>query len=230
MQPPYQPSRNKPAAGDAGFAYADPNNATTLPPQTQRTIGDALDANGVAWAWYAGAWNAAVKDGTRAPSKKREVIYAPETAGVDHFTVRPTRRRGSHAVRHGIHSAADHAPLRSRTAAGDCPTRCRSRLAWRASDGRSYLRARSALTAARSHRSLSDAKQSRRRLVVLHGRRRAGRCLGRRVGRLGAHHVHVEYQQRIGRDFLLRSRPVGEFRRYEQLPFCARLHQHQGLL
>ena len=61
MQPPYQPSRNKPAAGDAGFAYADPNNATTLPPQTARTIGDALDAKGVAWAWYAGAWNAAVK-------------------------------------------------------------------------------------------------------------------------------------------------------------------------
>ncbi|HEX3398089.1 MAG TPA: acid phosphatase [Steroidobacteraceae bacterium] len=81
MQPPYQPSRNKPAAGDAGFEYADPNNATTLPPQTQRTIGDALDAKGVAWAWYAGAWNAAVKDGTRPPAKRREVIYAPETAG-----------------------------------------------------------------------------------------------------------------------------------------------------
>jgi acid phosphatase len=81
MQPPYQPSRNKPAAGDASFAYADPNNATTLPPQTARTIGDALDAKGVAWAWYAGAWNAAVKDGTRPPSKRREVIYAPESAG-----------------------------------------------------------------------------------------------------------------------------------------------------
>ena len=81
MQPPYQPSRNKPAAGDATFAHADPNNPTTLPPQTQRTIGDALDAKGIAWAWYAGAWNAAVKDGTRPPSKKREVIYAPETAG-----------------------------------------------------------------------------------------------------------------------------------------------------
>ena len=69
MQPPYQPSRNKPAAGDASFAYADPNNPTTLPPQTRRTIGDALDAKGIAWAWYAGAWNAAVKDGTRPPSK-----------------------------------------------------------------------------------------------------------------------------------------------------------------
>jgi acid phosphatase len=81
MQPPYQPSRNKPAPGDASFAYADPKNPTTLPPQTRRNIGDALDAKGVAWAWYAGAWNAAVQDGTRPPSKMREVIYAPETAG-----------------------------------------------------------------------------------------------------------------------------------------------------
>ena len=81
MQPPYQPSRNKPARGDASFAYADPNNPTTLPPQTQRNIGDALDAKGITWAWYAGAWNAAVKDGRRPPSKMREVIYAPETAG-----------------------------------------------------------------------------------------------------------------------------------------------------
>ncbi len=81
MQPPFQPSRNKPAAGDASFAYADSNNATTLPSQTQVNIGDALDAKGVAWAWYAGAWNAAVRDGTRPPSKTREVIYAPQTAG-----------------------------------------------------------------------------------------------------------------------------------------------------
>ncbi|MEO7206316.1 MAG: acid phosphatase [Steroidobacteraceae bacterium] len=81
MQPAYQPSRNRPAPGDTSFAYADPNNPTTLPPQTRRNIGDALDAKGVAWAWYAGAWNAAVKDGRRPPSKMREVIYAPETAG-----------------------------------------------------------------------------------------------------------------------------------------------------
>ena len=81
MQPPYQPSRNKPASGDASFAYADPHNSTTLPPQTRRNIGDALDAKGIAWAWYAGAWNAAVADGRRPRSQKREVIYTPETAG-----------------------------------------------------------------------------------------------------------------------------------------------------
>ncbi len=80
MQPPYQPSRNKPAAGDASFAYANPNNPTTLPPQTRLTIGDELDAKRIDWVWYGGSWNAAVKDGTRPPSKMREVIYAPETA------------------------------------------------------------------------------------------------------------------------------------------------------
>jgi acid phosphatase len=80
MQPPYQPSGNKPAAGDLSFTYADPNNATTLPPQTRLNIGDALDAKRINWTWYAGSWNEAVADGRRAPSKMREVIYAPQTA------------------------------------------------------------------------------------------------------------------------------------------------------
>ena len=79
MQPPYQPSGNTPAAGDADFLYADPNNATTLPPQTQATIGDALDAKQVHWTWYSGSWNTALADGRRPPLESREAIYAPET-------------------------------------------------------------------------------------------------------------------------------------------------------
>jgi acid phosphatase len=56
MQPAYQPSFVAAAAnGDA--RYADPTKATALPPQTQATIGDTLDAKGVNWAWYAGGWN-----------------------------------------------------------------------------------------------------------------------------------------------------------------------------
>jgi acid phosphatase len=81
MQPAYQPSGNVPAAGDASLAYADPGRATTLPPQTAATIGDALDAKHVDWIWYAGSWNAAVEDGSRAPTAKREVIYAPAAPG-----------------------------------------------------------------------------------------------------------------------------------------------------
>jgi acid phosphatase len=59
MQPPYQPSANKPAAG-GDPAFADPANPTTLPPQHEQTIGDLLSAKGVSWAWYAGAWQAAL--------------------------------------------------------------------------------------------------------------------------------------------------------------------------
>jgi acid phosphatase len=79
MQPSYQPSGNKPAAADADFLYADPDNATTLPPQIQATIGDALDAKHVNWIWYSGAWDAALADGRRSPLMSRTAIYAPST-------------------------------------------------------------------------------------------------------------------------------------------------------
>jgi acid phosphatase len=55
MQPPYQPSSNKPAK-DGDRRFADPKLATTLPPQTMQNIGDLLSAKGIRWAWYAGAW------------------------------------------------------------------------------------------------------------------------------------------------------------------------------
>jgi acid phosphatase len=70
MQPAYQPSYVAPAPG-SDARYADPGKPTTLPPQTQATIGDRLDAKGVAWAWYAGAWNKA-SAGTPAA---RSIIY-----------------------------------------------------------------------------------------------------------------------------------------------------------
>ncbi|MEO7068656.1 MAG: acid phosphatase [Rhodanobacter sp.] len=39
---------------------ADASNGYTLPPQTHLTIGDALSAKGVDWAWYSGGWQAAL--------------------------------------------------------------------------------------------------------------------------------------------------------------------------
>src|SRR3984893_15539463 len=83
MQPAYQPSGNKPSVTDTDYLYADPNSATTLPPQTGGTIGDALDAKRVNWIWYSGSWDAALADGRRPPLKLREAIYAPATAGGD---------------------------------------------------------------------------------------------------------------------------------------------------
>ena len=72
-QPPYQPSGHPPAAGGS-LDLADPAR-WPVPPQTQRTIGDALSEKGVSWAWYSGGWNAATADGRRPADQKREVIY-----------------------------------------------------------------------------------------------------------------------------------------------------------
>ncbi len=65
MQPPFQPSYNPPATDDASGLYATPLEPTTLPAQTLATIGDLLDARGVAWTWYSGGWSAAVADRTK---------------------------------------------------------------------------------------------------------------------------------------------------------------------
>jgi acid phosphatase len=59
MQPPYQPSANKPPDG-GDPTLADPAAATTLPPQTMKNIGDLLSEHGVDWAWYGGAWQMAL--------------------------------------------------------------------------------------------------------------------------------------------------------------------------
>jgi acid phosphatase len=76
MQPPYQPSANKPAPeGDP--AYADPAKPTTLPPQTERTIGDLLSLKGVAWAWYAGAWQAALDGENATPAPNFQYHHQP---------------------------------------------------------------------------------------------------------------------------------------------------------
>ncbi len=58
MSPPFQPSTSQdPTRRD----YAAADSPNTLPPQTHRHIGDALDAKGVEWAWYAGGWGLAVQ-------------------------------------------------------------------------------------------------------------------------------------------------------------------------
>jgi acid phosphatase len=59
MAPPYQPSWVRPPAG--GDAYsADPQDPSVLPPQGYDTIGDLLSRAKVSWAWYGGAWQAAI--------------------------------------------------------------------------------------------------------------------------------------------------------------------------
>jgi acid phosphatase len=67
MAPPYQPSWVRPAPGGDAMT-ADPESHDVPPPQTYNTIGDLLSERGVSWAWYAGAWQAALEhrgDGSR---------------------------------------------------------------------------------------------------------------------------------------------------------------------
>jgi acid phosphatase len=76
MQPPFQPSANGPAPG-GNPAYADPAKPTTLPPQTEQTIGDLLSAKGVSWAWYAGAWQAALDGKNAGPAPNFQYHHQP---------------------------------------------------------------------------------------------------------------------------------------------------------
>jgi acid phosphatase len=76
MQPPYQPSANKPAEG-GDPAYADPSKPSTLPPQTMPNIGDLLSQKGVSWAWYAGAWQAALDGRNATPVPNFQYHHQP---------------------------------------------------------------------------------------------------------------------------------------------------------
>lgn len=76
MLPPYQPSSVKPAAG-GDPAFADPANPSTLPPQTEQTIGDLLSAKGVSWAWYGGAWQAALSGKNARPVPNFQYHHQP---------------------------------------------------------------------------------------------------------------------------------------------------------
>jgi acid phosphatase len=76
MQPPYQPSGNKPAQ-DGDTALADPAVPSTLPPQTAQTIGDLLNAKGVGWAWYSGAWQAALDGKNAVPAPNFQFHHQP---------------------------------------------------------------------------------------------------------------------------------------------------------
>lgn len=88
MAPPYQPSYVLPAPGGDPH-LANPEDPSTLPPQTHTTLGDLLSEHGVSWAWYAGAWQAALdnKGGPDVPNFQFHhqpynyfARYAPGTA------------------------------------------------------------------------------------------------------------------------------------------------------
>ncbi|HVV67572.1 MAG TPA: acid phosphatase [Gammaproteobacteria bacterium] len=69
VQPPYQPSKIPPAPG-GDPRFADPSQYP-LPPQTAKTIGDALSEKGISWAWYTNDFNRAVAEYSQ-PAEVRE--------------------------------------------------------------------------------------------------------------------------------------------------------------
>ena len=76
MQPPYQPSSNKPAKG-GDPRYADPSAPNTMVPQTAQTIGDLLSVKGIRWTWYAGAWQAALDGQNSMPTPNFQYHHQP---------------------------------------------------------------------------------------------------------------------------------------------------------
>ena len=119
MQPAYQPSYVPPAAnGDA--RYADTGKPTTLPPQTQATIGDTLDAKGVPWAWYSGAWNAA---GAGTP-EARKLMYGGKVQFQPHhqpFNYYAAFDPATHAAARAQHLKDFDASFLADAAAGTLP-------------------------------------------------------------------------------------------------------------
>jgi acid phosphatase len=74
--PPYQPSFVKPAEG-GDPTLADPSNPATVPPQTQKNIGDLLSDKGIDWAWYGGAWQMALDHDPDLPSVVFQFHHQP---------------------------------------------------------------------------------------------------------------------------------------------------------
>lgn len=81
VQPSYQPSGIAPApGGDPALANPAEN---PLPPQTLKTIGDTLSDKKVTWKWYAGGFNAALKD--RKQIYDGEINFQPHHQPFNYF-------------------------------------------------------------------------------------------------------------------------------------------------
>jgi acid phosphatase len=116
MQPPFQPSYNPPAPDDSAGLYATAAEPTTLPVQTQTTLGDLLNGKGVAWAWYAGGWNAAVADRTKVYDDASGDFQAHHQPFNYYAAFDPK----AHAAERAAH-LKDHADLMADAAAGKLP-------------------------------------------------------------------------------------------------------------
>lgn len=113
LQPPYQPSDNRPPWKDK--TAADPALPNTLPPQGMTTIGDLLSAKHISWAWYGGAWQIAL-DGQNTEYKTNfQTHHQPFNYFAD--LAPGTAARAEHLRDGGLNGAAFLAAIK----AGDLP-------------------------------------------------------------------------------------------------------------
>lgn len=83
LQPSYQPSDAKPPK-DGDQRLADPAE-NPLPPQTLKTIGDTLSDRHVTWKWYAGGFNAALRDRKNIYDNDGPVNFQPHHQPFNYF-------------------------------------------------------------------------------------------------------------------------------------------------
>ncbi len=106
-QPPYQPSGNLPATG-GDKAFADPSLASTVWPLNAKTIGDVLSDSkvNVDWAWYAGAWQAAL-DSRNAFTDPKGPLFQPHHQPFNYYKAYApgTKARAQHLRDGGLDGA-----------------------------------------------------------------------------------------------------------------------------
>jgi phospholipase C len=113
MQPPFPPSGNANTTTPPQQSV-NAKSASTLPPQTQTTIGDLLSAAGVDWAYYSGAWNFALSNapfssGTSAANPNFQYHHQPFNYFVafDPSTNAGAANRAAHLKDAGVSSPTD---------------------------------------------------------------------------------------------------------------------------
>jgi acid phosphatase len=112
-QPPFPPSGNANATTPPQQSV-NLLSPSTLPPQTQATIGDLLTRAGVDWAYYSGAWNFALANppfssGTSAANPNFQFHHQPFNffAAFDPSTARGAANRAAHLKDAGVTTPAN---------------------------------------------------------------------------------------------------------------------------
>lgn len=120
MLPPYAPTYD---TDPARPAYANPHNPMTLPPQTHATIGDRLSEGKITWAWYGGAWQAALSGQFQDKSVPPRPNFQPHHQPFNYFSrfAPGTAERAEHLRDGGLGDTARSNRFLADAAAGRLP-------------------------------------------------------------------------------------------------------------